>query len=267
MTKNIMSNAELKQIQQRFKDYITGHSEDFVNDIVSTDEALAEHRLGAYYNAYRLRLIEVLANDFSGVQQLVGEEPFEYLVLDYLEQFPSQHPSIRWAGQHMAEFLHHRESLEDKNYVVEMAQFEWQQGLCFDASDSDMPLELSAMAEIPPEHWPQMHFQFHPSVSWLDLYCNVPPYWVAVEEKQELPQKQCEEIPTRWLMWRKKLSPNWRSLDTAEAWAIEKALEGANFAELCEGLLEWYGEDQVALTAAGLLKQWMADGMVTAIRC
>lgn len=260
-----MSNVELKQIQQRFKAYITGQSEDFVNDIVSTEEALAEHRLGAYYNAYRLRLIEALANDYSGVQQLVGEEAFEYLVLDYLERYPSEHPSIRWAGRHMAEFLQQQDTIEDKQYLVEMARFEWQQGLCFDSSDSDAPLELTAMADIPPESWPQLHFKFHPSVAWLDLHCNAPTYWLAFEEEQQPPQKSCEEVPTRWLMWRKELSPNWRSLDSAEAWAVEQAFNGANFADLCEGLLEWYAEDQVALIAAGYLKQWIADGVIIEI--
>lgn len=260
-----MSNVELKKIQQRFKDYITGHSEDFVNDIVSTEEALAEHRLGAYYNAYRLRLIEALASDYSGVQHLLGEETFEYLVLDYLKQYPSQYPSIRWAGQHMAEFLQQQNALQDQLYTVEMARFEWQQGLCFDSSDSDSPLDLSIMTDIPPDSWPQMQFRFHPSVTWLDLQCNVPTYWIAIEEKQQPPIKQCEAIATRWLMWRKQLSPNWRSLDSAEAWAIEQAVQGANFADLCEGMLEWHGEDQVALMAAGFLKQWISDSMIIGI--
>ncbi len=92
------TDQELRAIQLRFQDYLEGRSELFVQDIVSTKDALAEHRLGAYYNAYRIRLIDVLAEDFSAVQKTLGEEAFEYLVLDYLKRYPSEHPSVRWVG-------------------------------------------------------------------------------------------------------------------------------------------------------------------------
>ena len=54
----------------------------------------------------------------------------------------------------------------------------------------------------------------------------------------------------------------WRSLDVHEAWAIEQATRGVNFAEICEGLLEWVDEQQVALAAAGFLKQWVSDQLL-----
>ena len=255
---------DLRTLQQRFKAYITGQSEDFEQDIISTEQAQAEHRLGAYYNAYRLRLIECLATDFSALQKQLGEEAFEYLVLDYLQRYPSEHPSVRWAGQHMAEFLLQTE-LPEKQFLAELAAFEWAQGLCFDAADSDQLFGLDDMAHLPPESWPHLTLHFHPSVRWLDLSWNVPPYWVALDNREQPLQAVREDIPTRWLMWRRDLNPNWRSLDSAEAWAIEAAVEGANFSALCEGLLEWIGTDAVALTAAGYLKQWIHDELISSI--
>ena len=88
-------SKDLRTLQLRFQKYITGASEDFEHDIVSTEDARAEHRLGAYYNAYRIRLIDCLSIDFKAVQKTIGEEDFEYLVLDYLQQYPSKHPSVR----------------------------------------------------------------------------------------------------------------------------------------------------------------------------
>ena len=121
------------------------------------------------------------------------------------------------------------------------------------------------MAQIAPESWPLISLEFHPSVRWLDLHWNIPPYWAALDENETAPQKSHQEIPTRWLMWRKEMSPNWRSLDVSEAWAIEAATNSARFADLCEGLLEWLGEDAVAMTAAGYLKQWIHDGLITRV--
>jgi hypothetical protein len=255
---------DLHALQKRFQDYLIGTSEAFEKDIVSTSEALAEHRLGAYYNAYRIRLIDCLANDFSGLHKTLGEEAFEYMVLDYLQLYPSNHPSVRWVGKHMVEFLRHSE-YENREFLAELASFEWTQGLCFDAAGSDQIFTLENMASISPESWPHMTFQFQPSVQWLDLHWNVPSYWVAVDNNETPPPKQREEIPTRWLMWRKVMSPNWRSLDVAEAWSIEAAINGANFAELCEGLLEWFGDESVAVTAASYLKQWLHDETIVDI--
>ncbi len=259
-------DSDLHELQTRFQDYITGKSEDFEKDIISTKDALAEHRLGAYYNAYRIRLIDCLATDFAVLHKELGEEGFELMILEYLKLYPSQHPSVRWVGQHMVEFLQHSER-PDKSFLSELAAFEWTQGLCFDAADSKQIFMLEDMAQVPPESWPDLTFTFHPSLRWLDLYWNAAPYWAALENnEQQHPKKAHHELPTRWLMWRKGTNPNWRSLDVAEAWAIEAAFSGSNFAELCEGLLEWIGADSVAITAAGFLKQWITDEIIVSVQ-
>ena len=255
---------DLKTLQHRFQAYLVGDSEAFEQDIVSTADALAEHRLGAYYNAYRIRLINCLATDFPGLQKAVGEETFEYLVLDYLKRYPSEHPSVRWLGRKMVEFLEHS-TYDNRQFLAELAAFEWTQGLCFDAADTDQMFQLQDMAGIAPEAWPGMTFTFHPSVRWLDLHCNVAPWWSAQAAGNELPEVHNEDTPTRWLMWRQQTSPHWRSLEVDEAWAIEAAMKGSNFAELCEGLGEWLGADAVAMQAATHLKQWINDDLICAI--
>ncbi len=70
-----MSN--LDNLQNRFQSYLLGESDDIESDIISTEAALAEHRLGAYYNAYRIRLIEALAIDYPALQKHLGNEKFE----------------------------------------------------------------------------------------------------------------------------------------------------------------------------------------------
>jgi hypothetical protein len=62
------------------------------------------------------------------------------------------------------------------------------------------------------------------------------------------------------------MKTHWRSLEVHEAWAIEQASNGANFAEICEGLLEWIDAQQVALVGAGFLKQWVSDELIVNLR-
>ncbi len=257
--------SDLRSLQLRFQNYLTGISDEIESDIISTPEALAEHRLGAYYNAYRIRLIDALAVDYSALQKYLGTEAFENLALDYLQAHPSTHPSVRWFGEHMVEFIGTDYAHEECEFLGELASFEWSKGLIFDASDESHLFQLDDMAQVPATAWENIRISFKPAIRYLDLYWNVCPFYMALDKNQALPEKYRGEYPQRWLIWRKNRDPFWRSLEVHEAWAFESARQGAYFAELCEGLLEWISEDQVAITAAGFLKQWISDELVTGI--
>lgn len=255
----------LRDLQRRFQDYLLGNSEDIERDIVSTENALAEHRLGTYYNAYRIRLIDCLAVDYSALEKHLGREAFEDLALDYLAQYPSTQPSVRWFGRHLPEYLRNRYRGGQREFLLELASYEWAQAMVFDAAGSDSLFRLEDMARVPPEEWPQLRFEFKPALRWLDLHWNVPQIKNAFDNGGEPPGKQRAEHPLRWMLWRKELKTLWRSLEVDEAWAIEQAAEGADFAAICEGLLEWIDAEQVSLRAAGLLKQWVGDQLLVRV--
>ena len=257
--------SHLRELQQRFQDYLVSGDEAIENDIVSTPDALAEHRLGAYYNAYRIRLIDSLSLDYKAVETHLGRELFEELALDYLQKFPSKRPSIRWFGENFSQYMNQYCERDDREFVAELAQFEWTRGLVFDAKSTADLFQLDAMTQVPPEAWPTLTIQFKPAMKWLDLYWNVCLYSVAIDKGETPPGPNRDEIPVRWLLWRKNRNPNWRSLEVHEAWAIEAAHQGSHFAEICEGLCEWVSADQVAITAAGFLKQWISDELVVRV--
>ncbi|MCP4878149.1 MAG: DUF2063 domain-containing protein [Gammaproteobacteria bacterium] len=257
--------TNLRDLQLRFQDYLTGGSNAIEQDIISTEYALAEHRLGAYYNAYRIRLINSLAVDYSALEKYLGREAFENMVLDYLQHYPSTHASLRWFGQNLPRYLKETGRGEDAEFVQELASYEWAQATVFDAANSDQPCQIEDMASIPANAWPGLCFTFKPALTWIDLHWNIPLIENALDTDAELPQRERAEYAQRWLLWRRQLKTHWRSLEVHEAWAIEQAINGASFAEICEGLLEWIDEQQVALVAAGFLKQWLSDTLVTRI--
>ncbi len=251
-------NDRLRALQQRFKAYLQQDDPAIHDDIRDDDQARAEHRLAAYWNAYRLRLIEALGNDFEKLQALIGEADFERLILDYVAEHPSRHRSIRWVGQHLPAFLEQR----GEALLAELAAFEWALGLCFDAAESDQRMPLDDMAAIAPEDWPALRFAFEPSMRWLDLSWNAMAIWQALDAGETAPAPQRGDHPVRWLLWRNHDELHWRSLEVTEAWAIEAAAGGADFAQISEGLLEWLDADHAALAAAGFLKQWLHDGLI-----
>lgn len=257
--------SHLRELQLRFQDYLLGVSEDIQGDIVSTEDALAEHRLGAYYNAYRIRLIDCLAVDYSALAKHLGRERFESVVLAYLAAHPSNHPSVRWVGRLLPAFLRDEYAGDDGEFLAELAAWEWAQTLVFDAADSARRVELDDIAALPAEAWPGLGFGFKPALRWLDLYWNVAPIEQALDHDEPPPPPVRGEHPTRWLLWRRDFNIHWRSLEVHEAWALEQAAAGADFAAICEGLLEWIDAGQVALVAAGLMKQWVGDELLLSL--
>jgi len=257
--------AELKSLQERFQNYLLNDAEDFPDEVVSTGDATAAHRLAVYFNAYRIRLLECLESDFSNLSRYLQTEKYEQLMLAYLKAYPSADPSVRWLGQHLIKFLRANPAYNEDGFLAELAAFEWQQGLAFDAVDAKVIKQVEDMAEIPADQWPYVSFEFAASVATLDFLWNVNEIWMALENEEPVPEKNKSEIPVRWVIWRKQLTPNWRSLDVDEAVALEMCLNGANFSEVCEGLLEWYDEENVSLRFVGLLQQWLSDELVTEI--
>jgi hypothetical protein len=217
--------SHLRDLQLRFQD----------------ENAIAEHRLGTYYNAYRIRLIDCLAVDYSALEKYLGREAFENMALDYLQHFPSSHPSVRWFGENLSTYLRDIYSGKEAEFLEELARYEWSQTLVFDAADSAQLLQLEDMAAVPANAWPGLTLKFKPALIWLDLFWNVPLIEDALDSGTEVPQKQRDDLPHRWMLWRH---------------------DSANFAAICEGLLEWIDEQQVALVAAGFLKQWVGDQLV-----
>ncbi len=256
--------ADLQTLQSEFQHYIEGNNEAFVERIVTTDNALAEHRLAAYYNAYRARLIEALAFDFPACQTLLGDDKFEYLVIAYIKTYPSHYPSVRWVGKDLVAYIKQQDTFESQDFLAEIALFEWHQSLVFDGSDPHHLFQLEEMV-FPPEQWPELNFTFIPNLQKIDLYFNACQFWQAVEDNSELPTINKDEYPTQWLIWRQQLDPHWRSLDVHEAWALQQAQDGANFGAICEGLTEWVDAEHVAIVAAGFLKQWLTDELITDI--
>lgn len=255
--------SALLKLERSFKDCMLDETLDMQGQVASNAKATAEERVHVYVEGYRLRLLEVLEDNYSGLHGLLGDEQFDHMGRAYIAAHPSTHPSVRWFSQRVPEFLRSTAPYDAHPHLAEMAAFEWAQGLAFDAADVP-PLEMQALGQVPQEDWGRVKFQFHPSVQRLDLQSNMPKFWQALEAQEEPPAISSEE-PTSWLVWRKGLDTHWRSLTEDEAAMLDTAQHGAKVGELCEGLCQWHAPESVALRAASYLKLWLADGLVTGI--
>lgn len=256
--------STLIELQSQFQSFLLRQGGGIERFVVGTKRAPVEERLAVYGDAYRLRLLEVLEEDFPGLKALLGAEAFRVLGLAYIDAHPSNHPSVRWFGRHLARFLREAPAHRDRPELAEMAAFEWAQGEAIDAADSPI-VKVDELAALPPASWPEMRIVFQSALRRLDLACNVPAVWSAIDEGKSLPELERAEQPLPWIFWRREIEVHWRPLDDDERFALDAARAGHSFGAICEGLLERSGDGDVPLHAASFLKQWATDGLVARV--
>ena len=251
----------LSNLQKEFQNYVFKRDRRMEREVVGTRRASAKTRLGIYSGAYRLRLLEALDTDYPALRALAGDDEFEKLGYAFIESHPSPYYNMRWYGGELAEFLKTTPPYNEHPVLNEMAAFEWIMALAFDAPD-DPVVTVEDMAKIPGDAWPALVFTPHASLQRLNLEWNVPSFWKAVDKKEAPEPPLKNEFPIGWVLWRRELNIYFRSMSVEEAWAMDAMRSGNTFAEICGGLCEWIDELQVAQHAAGMLKGWIAEGMI-----
>ena len=259
------SNAgSLADLQRAFQDYLLQAGDGFAGAVRDTRKADRHTLLGVYRDAYALRLIEVLTNDYPGLMAMAGPADFDHMARAYIAAHPSHHPSVRWFGAHLAGFLSTTAPYSDSPAAADMARFEWALGEAFDAPD-DVPIQAADLMALPAEAWEELRLIPLRSLRQLTLAYDAPQAWQRREEVEpgnlEVPQAA---RATDWVIWRPERTSHFRSLEPDEAAMLAAMTEGHAFPELCESLVAHVGEDAAPAQAAGRLRSWVEEGMIGA---
>jgi len=258
--------TQLSNLQHQFQTRILGDSQDGAPDWVSNSgRAAPALQFFVYSNAYRLRLREALAEDYAAVNLAIGDDAFFELVDTYIEHFPSRYFSLRDFGEHFPGFLSQHPAQQEQPWLPELAAFEWELRSAFDASDAPRLTEAD-LAGVAPETWPALRFAPNPSLRFSRVNWNIPVIWNCL--KSEPPQEViAEPTPAVWLIWRDTdLVTRFRSLEPDEEHALACLCTGGDFDEVCVVLSGFHNEEQVPLRAAGLLKSWIAQGLLSELQ-
>ncbi len=251
----------LQALQTAFYRQIVAGEAEICNQIESSAAMPASERVSIYANAYWSRLVEVLATDYPALQGILGEEDFTELGNAYIAAYPSTYFSLRWFGRSLATFLATQQPWQAQPWLAELAAVEWAFVDAFNAAEAEI-VTASDIQALAPQDWPGLSFRFHPSVACLDLHWCVMAQWQAYRESTPLPAAEACEPPQTVLFWRHQRVTRYRVLEVDEAPVLRQAMEGANFATLCELLADSHAVEAVALRAASLLKRWLTDGLV-----
>jgi len=247
--------------QQQLRVAIVGHAS--AAGLLRSDPN-REPLLRIYQHAYTARLLGALRDNFGVLPRAMGDDAFEALGLAYLQAHPSNHPSIRWFGHRLAEFMAQQPDLVPHPAFVDLARMEWALRAAFDAADAP-GLSAASLAARAPARWAGWVPRFQPSAQLLSLQWRVEPAWRALQAA-EGDEPELEE-PTAGehllLVWRPQLETRWRSVtDATEALLLPAAMNGDSFGALCERAAAQVGEEGAAAAAVGALQQWISEGLL-----
>lgn len=255
---------QLQNLQHTFQNCVLNPGDSISADWVSASgRATPEVQLSIYGYAYAARLREVLMNDFPAMLMALGEDQFTILANEYINEYPSKYFSLRDFSCDMPKFVL-KQAGENKHWLHELSLFEWTLGQAFDAADDILFSELD-MATIPADAWFDLKLIFHSSVQRLDFEWNTTDMWQALTSDEPSEVIALPEESSSWLIWRNELVTRFRSLPSDEQLALDTALNGGSFNDVCERLACIMNEEDVPMHAASLLKGWISTGLICAV--
>jgi hypothetical protein len=254
----------LRQLQRDLQNYLLGEQSPIEAAIVEAPPLPVAARLGIYHNAYRVRLIDALDDTYPILHAVLGDEMFIAMGEEFVGAHPSVHRSIRWYGGELSEVLSQHLPYAEQPILAELALLEWTLAEVFDAADAESK-PRAAFSAIDPSAWSELTFEFHPSLRRLHFRWNTVAAWQAMSRDETPPDPMAADYPVPWLLWRQNLQNYFRSMAADEAVALDAALRGGTFGDICEALSVWLPDEEIPLRAASLLGAWADSGIIVAI--
>jgi hypothetical protein len=254
----------LRELQRDMQRHLLGEESGVTAAIVDAPPLPAADRLAIYRNAYQVRLIDALHETYPILHGLLGDEAWVELGQAYVASHPSVFRSIRWYGRELPEYLAASAPYSEAPILAEVARLEWTLAEVFDATDSPV-LARTALSVVEPSAWGSLTLKFHPSLRRLALGWNTAAVWKAMTQDETPPRPEMAPAPMHWLLWRQNLQNYFRSMNPVEATALDSALRGRDFAQLCEDLGALLPQEEIPAAAASLLGTWADSGIIVKV--
>jgi hypothetical protein len=211
---------------------------------------------GVYRNAYVLRLVEFIGNDYERLKLFMRDD-FDRMARHYIKAHPSDTPNARWFARHLSDFLRSNKPWSEKPELGDLAALEKALNDAFDAPDDPL-YTLADLAAFDPSTIADAKVTLHASAIRLTSGINSTDLWSSPDAEVN----RLEE-PLELLVWRQGGSARFRVLTAEEAMAFDSAKTSVPFGVLCEMIAVMGDPDNAAMRAAGYLRSWIETEIVS----
>ena len=220
-----------------------------------------QQRMGIYHNAYRVRLVEVLLDNFEHTGMYLGEEWFYKLANAYVQSHASTHHNIANYGQKFPAFL--AKQLPKDLEISELALMDWKLRRAFDGSNSNT-LDNNDLQQRVETYGADTCLSPVPTLSVITHRYNTLDIWVAINNEETPPIVEKFKTPIDILIWRKGHSPHFRSLTPMESTAVSYLISGKTLDQIGASLTTEFPQANVIHEFGIILQRWITDKVLAA---
>ncbi|WP_066682668.1 MULTISPECIES: HvfC/BufC family peptide modification chaperone [unclassified Sphingomonas] len=223
--------------------------------------------MAVYRNGYRARLLDVLADSYARTARLVGAEAFHQAAAHHLIAHPPSTWTIDRAGEGFAETC--AELFAHDPDVAELAWLEWAMQSTFTAADA-APLThvgfAAATAAFDAADWERLVLNPVAGTALRPVTHDLPRLWRSLADDADQPTVERLAAPHWLLVWREGEEAVFALLPDHEGEALNMALEGETFADICAHLAERLAPEEAAAAAGAMLAHWLELGLIGSVR-
>ncbi len=263
------NDMDLAAIEASIFSLVTGQGDAAfcAGDLVLSDSrAQADERLQIYASMYRSRLIEALEAEFPRLARQLGTDSFAALVMAYVQEHPSRHPSLRFLGQHLADWISRQTQLgEQQALLSDLARLEWARSDVFDGPD-ETALDMDTLRALPGDAFATLPLRLIAASRLIVVDARTLGLWSSLG-----PEMSTQPIPPtsqqggrRVVVWRQDITVFHRPLDDAEARALDRVALGTTFGSICDGLARDLSAQDATAQAFKWLATWATDQLLVA---
>lgn len=246
----------LEQIQRDFRAYVVAGSPAIEASIAEP----ARRGLAVYRHAYRANLIACLRDSFEKTAAWLGEDAFERAALAHIEATPPSGWTLGDYGEGFDDTLAARYPADPE--IAELAWLDWRLRRAFDGPDVEVE-DLASSADI---DWETVRFRLAPTLAVREIETNAPALWSAMADGGAPPPANLLDDRQALAVWRRELSPRFRTLGEREYRALTSAGAGDSFGMICAVIAEATGAaEDPAATAGAMLAGWLAEQIVVGV--
>lgn len=209
-------------------------------------------QLAVYVNAYRFRLYDVTAEDYSVLKHYLGDDDFDRLIKDFVNTAHSDHFNVGRYASHLPGFLKNHQLKSD--FAVELVELENAISQLTDPIETT-PLRPEHLAGVTPEALMESHLYPRKALQLFTFEYPVNAYFRAVKDGQSPVPPAAEKsfvavFRHEDVVWR-------MDLEAMEYTLLSKLFAGASIGEALSNV-----DESAATKLSEYFSRWMRNGML-----
>jgi len=248
----------LDTMQELFADALLAPKmTDAALDLFSGPPAQVANRLALYRGNLGEHWQHALSGAYPVLKQQLGDEFFKAMARVYGRRYPSATGDLNCFGGYMPAFLQDFEPTQPYPWLPDLARLEWALHRAHYAADGEI-FDAACIATLNPDTMDSVYLRLRPGCSLHHFAWNVETLWQAHQQEPPAEWRDSLQNPVMAFVYREGWRADVRTVDSAEAAAIARLVEGASVGEILDTVLA----QDATCDIAALFGRWLADNVL-----